>query len=102
MANPAPRVLLGSSKKPGIFSSSGKPAKEAAQLCQEQHWIEGTDQFEGKGKTRKELYRITPAGVHYALSHAEPVQLLQAIHHHLDSVLPSIEAACRGLQEQAK
>ncbi len=77
LSDPAPKVLHGSSKKPGIFASAALAAKQAAQYCLDQGWLEATGQLEGKGKTRKELYRITPAGVRAVLDNSEPVTLLQ-------------------------
>ena len=69
-------TLLGSKAKPGIFDSS--TAKPAAQLCIDRGWLAATGEFEGKGKSRKELYRITPSGISIALENSEPVKLLTA------------------------
>src|SRR5205807_1523764 len=58
------------------FDSS--TAKPAAQLCIDRGWLAATAEFEGKGKSRKELYRITPSGIRAALENSEPVKLLTA------------------------
>src|SRR5437899_12900152 len=72
LSDPAPRVLLGTKAKPGIFDS--QTAKVAAQLCIDQGWLKATGQFEGKGKSRKELYAITPAGIQSVLENSEPAK----------------------------
>jgi hypothetical protein len=74
--DPSPKVLHGGKGK-GIFESAAAAAKQAAQFCLEQRWLEATGQFEGKGKSRKELYRITSAGIRAVLDHSEPVTLLR-------------------------
>src|SRR5438046_2186024 len=56
LVDPAAKVLFGSKSKPGIFDGAGQAFKQAAQLCLDRGWLEGTGQFEGKGKTRKELF----------------------------------------------
>jgi hypothetical protein len=105
VADPAPKVLFGSAKAPGFFTGSGKPAKQAAQYCQDQGWLEGTGRFEGKGKSRKELFRVSPAGIKEALANSEPVVLLgdarsyleqnvghlRAIKTRIDETLPALE-----------
>jgi hypothetical protein len=75
LADASPKVLHGSKGK-GIFEGAGQAAKQAAQHCLESGWLEPTGQFEGKGKTKKQLYRITPAGLRQVLEHSEPVTLL--------------------------
>jgi hypothetical protein len=72
----APKVLLGTAKKPGIFSGATQANKQAAQACLDHGWLEGTGQFEGKGKSAKETYRITAAGARYALEKNDAVVLL--------------------------
>ena len=63
LTDPVAKPLYGSNAKPGIFQGTAQPVKQAAQLSIDQGWLQGTGQFEGKGKSRKELYRITAAGV---------------------------------------
>ena len=75
--DPAAKVLHGSKAKPGVFDGSAQAAKEAARYCLDHGWLEATGLFEGKGRSRKELYRITPAGIQEALENAEPVALLK-------------------------
>jgi len=74
--DPSPKALHGAKGK-GIFESAAAAAKQAAQFCLERRWLEPTGQFEGKGKTRKELYRITIAGIKAVLDNGEPVLLLR-------------------------
>lgn len=74
LLDPAPRVLLGTKAKPGVFDSS--TAKPAALLCLDRGWLATTGEFVGKGNSRKELYRITPTGIRAVLENSEPVKLL--------------------------
>jgi hypothetical protein len=75
LADPAPKLLHGT-KGRSIFEGAGQPAKQAAQYCLEHAWLEPTGQFEGKGKSRKELYRISAAGIRQVLEKSEPATLL--------------------------
>ncbi len=75
--DPAPKLLLGSKAKPGFFLGSTAAVKQAAQRCVDQGWLEPTGTFEGKGKSRKELYRLTPAGAREAVENAEAVVLVR-------------------------
>lgn len=77
VADPTPRPLFGTKARPGVFIGSGAPLKAAAALCEQSGWVEATGEFEGKGKTRKPLYRITPAGARYVVEHAESAELLR-------------------------
>jgi hypothetical protein len=92
VADPAPKVLYGSKAKPGIFDSGAAPAKQAGQYCLDHGWLHGTGQFEGKGKSRKELYRITPAGVREVLENSEPVALLRDAADYLERNALKLEA----------
>lgn len=75
LADSSPKVLHGLKGK-GIFEGAGQAAKLAAQYCLERSWLQPIGQFDGKGKTKKELYRITIAGVREVLGSSEPVTLL--------------------------
>ena len=79
LADPTPKVLFGSAKKPGMFAGSSQPIRKAAQLCLDEKWLEPTGEFDGKGKTRKETYRVTPAGAQAAIERSEPVDLLKQV-----------------------
>lgn len=75
-ADPRPLKLHGTKASPGIFLSSTAPAKSAARRCLDKGWLESTGEFVGKGKTAKETYRITPAGIDFALKNAPEAKLL--------------------------
>ena len=77
VADPVPRPLFGTKAKPGVFIGSGQPLKAAAAVCEQSGWLEATGEFEGKGKTRKPLYRITAAGARHVVEHAEAAELLR-------------------------
>ncbi|HVW01887.1 MAG TPA: hypothetical protein VHB77_16160, partial [Planctomycetaceae bacterium] len=77
VADPTPRPLFGTKAKPGVFIGSGQPLKAAAALCEQSGWLEATGEFEGKGKTRKPLYRVTAAGGRHVVEHAESAELLR-------------------------
>jgi hypothetical protein len=79
LEDPAPRVLFGTSKVAGFFTGSGKPVKEAATFCQEQGWLEGTGEFQGSGKAKKELFRVTDKGLQGVISATDPQLLLQRV-----------------------
>lgn len=76
LADPTPRVLHGSAKKPGIFDGAGKPAKDAAQHCLEHGWLESAGAV-GTGKARKEFYKISATGARQVLENSEPAALLK-------------------------
>jgi hypothetical protein len=77
LVGPGSKVLHGSKGKPCFFVGAAAAMKQAAQFCQEKGWLEPTGEFEGTGKTRKELFRITQAGIQETLANSEPVLLLQ-------------------------
>jgi len=79
LAGPGSMVLHASKGKPGFFASAAAAAKQAAQYCVDKGWLEPTGKFEATGKSRKELFRITPAGIQETLANSEPVVLLQGI-----------------------
>jgi hypothetical protein len=99
LADPAAKVLYGSRKQPGIFASGAKAAKTAAQFCLDHGWLEPTDQFEGKGRSRKELYRLTPAGAQEALENSEPVTLLRGAADSLKQNAEQLETIKSRVQE---
>ena len=76
IADPRPKPLHGSKAKTGVFTSSTAVAKEAAQRCCSEGWLEKTGQFDGTAKSRKELYRITPAGIAHAIQSDQTPTLL--------------------------
>jgi hypothetical protein len=70
--------------------------KAAAKLCEERGWVEGTGEFQGTGKTAKELFRVTSAGFEFAISNSEPACLLSDL---LD-VVDAQRAALDGIRSQ--
>jgi hypothetical protein len=77
VADPAPRPLMGTKARPGIFIGGSQAVRACASRCVEQGWFEPTGQFEGQGRSKKPLYRITPKGIAHALEHGEPAELLR-------------------------
>jgi hypothetical protein len=102
--DPGPKVLYGTKAKPGIFTGSGVALRQAAQICQDQGWVEATGQFHGTGKSRKPLYRLTAAGLQEALEHGEETSLLRemlAVLHAEVQVLGEIKAKADQLARAA-
>src|SRR5882724_412676 len=79
LGDPSPRVLHGAKSVPGIFAGASAPEKAAARHCLDNGWIVATGDAVGKGKTRKELYRLTPAGAQAVLAKSDPTALLQVL-----------------------
>jgi hypothetical protein len=79
LADPTPKLMLGSKSAPGFFTGSSAPVKAAARLCEERGWLAPTGELVGKGKSRKPTYRLTPAGLQAVLQHSEPLQLLRGL-----------------------
>lgn len=77
LADPAPKPLLGTKAKPGIFIGGTPAIKGCAQRSIERGWFEATGASEGQGRSKKPLYRITPAGIAYVLEHGPPAELLR-------------------------
>ncbi|HWY88370.1 MAG TPA: hypothetical protein VNX28_16780 [Gemmataceae bacterium] len=103
LADPGPKALFGTKTKPGIFIGTTQINKQAAQLCLDRGWLAPTGQFEGKGKSAKESYRITATGARQALEKSEPVALLKGgmeALKQLADLKPKIEAALTGLETQ--
>src|SRR5262249_3711856 len=98
LGDPAAKVLHGSKKQPGFFIGSAQAVKQAAQFCLAQGWLEPTGEYEGKGKTRKPSYRLTPAGAHEVLQDSEPVKLLQGAVDSLEQNTVLLEGIRAGLE----
>src|SRR5713226_3782172 len=62
LVDPTPKVMQGSKGKPCFFEGSSAALKQAAVHCLENRWVEGTGVFVGTGKSKKELFQVTPAG----------------------------------------
>ncbi len=90
LVDPAPRPLHGTKAKPGIFTGRAQLTLQAAELARKQGWIERTGEHSGTGKSRVELWRVTPAGVAHALADAEVPRLLA-------DMLSTLEDQARGL-----
>lgn len=90
VADPTAKVLYGSAKVAGIFKAGGASEKAAARLCLDKQWLEPTGAFLGKGASKKELHRITPAGIHEALENTEPAALVR-------SLLPALQDGTQTL-----
>ena len=98
---------MGTRARPGIFVGSSQVVKAAAALCVENGWLAPTGEKQGKGKTAKDLYRITPAGIEYALQHSEALTLLRellgasdALREALRSIQGKLDEASQGLNAQ--
>jgi hypothetical protein len=107
VADPAPRVMHGTAKAPGVFTGTGAPARAAAALCVAEGWLAGTGQMTGKGKTAKETFRITPAGLRQVIeSLPQPLLLrdmLSAVDRQgelLRGLRSAIDAAARQVDQQ--
>jgi len=107
LVDPTPRPLMGTRARPGIFLGSSQAVKAAAALSVENGWLALTGEKQGKGKTAKDLYRITPAGIEYALQHSEALTLLQellgasdALREALRSIQGKLDEASQGLNAQ--
>ena len=86
IGDPAPKVLHGIKSLPGIFKGASAGEKAAGKACLDQHWLEPTGEFVGKGKSRKELYRITAAGVQAVLAGSDPSELLRKMQESLQQL----------------
>jgi hypothetical protein len=76
LADPVAKALYGSKDRPGVFQGTSQASKQGAQHCLSAGWLTATGQYEGKGKSRKELYRITEAGIRAVLDQSELATLL--------------------------
>jgi hypothetical protein len=79
LVDPTPKVLLGSGATPGFFKGATAAAKAAARVCEERHWVTGTGEWVGRGASRKQKYRLTPAGLQAVLGQSEPLALLRSL-----------------------
>lgn len=79
LGDPASKVLHGSKSAPGVFAGGSAAEKAAARVCLDNRWLEATGEVAGKGKTKKELYRITPAGLQAVLQRSDSSTLLQGL-----------------------
>jgi hypothetical protein len=81
--------------------------KAAAQLCVERGWVEETGELQGKGKSAKQMFRITAAGVEFAISRSESARLLSdlldvadAQRSTLDGIRSQLDANSKRLDAQ--
>lgn len=79
LADPTPRLLLGTASVPGFFKGSAQATRAAAKLCEERQWLVPSEEWVGKGRTRKQKYRLSPAGVEAVLRHSETAVLLRGL-----------------------
>jgi hypothetical protein len=79
LGDPSSKLLHGSKGAPGVFVGGSAAEKAAARLCLENRWLESTGEFAGKGKTRKELYRITALGLQAVLERSDASKLLRSL-----------------------
>ena len=79
LGEPAPRVMHGSKAIAGIFAGGSAAEKAAAKVCLDRGWLVATGEAIGKGKTRKELYRLAPAGVQAVVAQSDPTALLRGL-----------------------
>jgi hypothetical protein len=82
----APRPLHGTKAAAGVFSGASAAEKAAAQKCLDNRWLEPTGEFAGKGKTRKEYFRLSPAGVQAVLGRSDPSELLRQLNDNLRAI----------------
>lgn len=101
LGDPSPRPLHGSKKLPGLFAGATATDKAAARVCLDNHWLEPTGQFVGTGKSRKELVRITRAGVEAVLARADASQQLAGISAGLAQMAASATAAAESIRAEA-
>src|SRR5260370_9056739 len=79
LGSPSSKLLHGSRSAPGIFAGASAGEKGAARVCLDNRWLEPTGEFAGKGKSRKELYRITAAGLQAVLERSDSSKLLRVL-----------------------
>jgi len=97
-ADPTPRPMSGTAKSPGIFTGNSQPVKNASKLCEDNGWLEKTDQVVGKGAKAKPLFRLTAAGAQFVLANSKEIALLQASNSGLTQTISS----CQQIQEQIR
>jgi hypothetical protein len=102
VADPVPRPLLGTKAQPGIFTGSALATKAAAALCQAEGWVEPTGEVIGKGKSRKELWRVTATGVQAVVENDETATLLREMLGALDQNRDQLERIKSQLESTAR
>ena len=101
VADPAPKVLLGSKAVPGFFQGGAAATKAAAQAALQEGWLEETGAKVGSGAKAKPLYRLTPRGIQAILDSSPASALLQGLNAAVGKQLEesrSLTAACASLQ----
>ncbi len=96
LVDPTPKVLFGSAKSPGFFKGATQAVKAAAQLCEERQWLAGTGAWLGKGASKKQTYRLTPAGLQAVLGQSETLVLLRSVH----AALQEQTQLCHALRDR--
>jgi hypothetical protein len=79
LGDPAPRVLHGGKEKAGVFAAASAADKAAAKLCLDNGWLVKAGALPAKGKAKKELWRISPAGIEAVLAQSDPSDLLESL-----------------------
>lgn len=98
LSDPAGRVLHGGKGIVGVFPGASAAEKAAAQLCLERGWLAPTGEFQGKGRTRKEVYRLTPAGAQAVLARSDPTDLLRSLRDGLEKLDGKVSSAVQEVQ----
>jgi hypothetical protein len=99
LGSPSSKILHGSRGAPGIFAGASVGEKAAARLCLDNHWLEPTGEFAGKGKSRKELYRITAAGLQAVLERSDSSKLLRVLTDNLKMLATATNEISPALRE---
>ncbi|MDA1012972.1 MAG: hypothetical protein O3A00_00795 [Planctomycetota bacterium] len=79
MLDPKPLPLRGTNAKPGIFTGGSKVLIEAAALAAANGWVEPTGEVRKQGKKTNDLYRISQAGIEFALQNCGELTLLREL-----------------------
>lgn len=75
LTDPAGLPLYGTKAAPGLFAAS-RPAKQAAQRCQDEGHLRLV-RSETKGKTVREFYTLSHKGLAHLLNQVQPKQVLE-------------------------
>ncbi len=102
IGDPTSKVLHGSKTVPGIFKGASAGEKAAAKICTDQRWLEPTGEIAGKGKSRKELYRLTAAGVQAILAQSDSSELLRRLQDSLQQLGTKTQDIPRAVEEKIK
>lgn len=100
LGEPTPRILHGSKKSPGVFAAAGAKEKAAAKLCLDNGWLEPTGAFEGVGKSRKETFRITVAGVQAVLNRTDCSAQLASLNAGLEKLAAAVNGSAQSIETQ--